>query len=79
MTHPKVIFEVTVKAHQSRNKDTGELLSNDGDYVGTATYNMSITAKSLTSSDTNLQISMHRNGQEVLPNQLLLSLMELIH
>ena len=43
-------FEVTVKAHQSRNKDTGDYFY-DGDYVGTATYNMSITAKSLTSSD----------------------------
>jgi len=43
-------FEVTVKAHQSRNQDTGDYFY-DGDYVGTATYNMSITAKSLTSSD----------------------------
>ena len=43
-------FEVTVKAHQSRNQDTGAYFY-DGDYVGTATYNMSITAKSLTSSD----------------------------
>ena len=43
-------FEITVKAHQSRNADTGDYFY-DGDYTGEATYTMNITAKSLTSSD----------------------------
>ena len=43
-------FEITVKAHQSRNADTGDYFY-DGDYTGEATYTMNITPKSLTSSD----------------------------